>query len=80
MTLLAVDGMNNCMNGSSINNKKTNNKDAKIISDYLSRIGRKGGLKGGVARASNLTPERRKEIAEKAVKTRWSREKSLENE
>ena len=33
--------------------------------------GRKGGLKGGPARARALSPERRKEIAEKAAKTRW---------
>jgi hypothetical protein len=33
--------------------------------------GRKGGIKGGPARARILSPERRKEIAEKAAKTRW---------
>lgn len=35
-------------------------------------LGRLGGLKGGNARANSLTAERRKEIAEKAAKTRWS--------
>ena len=34
-------------------------------------LGRLGGLKGGRARAATLTPERRKEIAEKAARTRW---------
>lgn len=34
-------------------------------------LGRKGGLKGGKARAKSLTPERRAEIAKKAAKTRW---------
>ena len=34
-------------------------------------LGRKGGLKGGVARAASLTPERRKKIAEKAAQSRW---------
>lgn len=29
------------------------------------------GRKGGAARASNLTPERRKEIAKKAAAKRW---------
>lgn len=32
---------------------------------------RKGGLKGGKARADKLTPEQRSEIAKKAAKTRW---------
>jgi hypothetical protein len=34
-------------------------------------LGRRGGLKGGVARAASLSAERRKEIAEKAAKARW---------
>jgi hypothetical protein len=35
-------------------------------------LGRKGGLKGGRARAEKLTPERRSEIARKAAAARWS--------
>lgn len=35
-------------------------------------LGRKGGLKGGKARAEKLTAKRRKEIAQKAAQTRWS--------
>ena len=35
-------------------------------------LGRKGGLKGGDARAKKLTAERRSEIAKKAAKARWS--------
>lgn len=34
-------------------------------------LGRLGGLKGGNARAKNLSPERRKEIARKAALSRW---------
>ena len=34
-------------------------------------LGRLGGLKGGKARASKLTVERRKEIAQKAAIARW---------
>lgn len=34
-------------------------------------LGRLGGLKGGKARADKLTPEQRKEIAQKAAKVRW---------
>ncbi len=37
-------------------------------------LGRLGGLKGGKARAGKLTPERRKEIAQKAIETRWKKE------
>jgi hypothetical protein len=32
---------------------------------------RKGGVKGGTSRASTLTPERRREIAQKAAAARW---------
>ena len=36
-------------------------------------LGRKGGLKGGPARAKKLTPEQRSESARKAVLARWAR-------
>jgi hypothetical protein len=45
------------------------------VSKYLSSIGRKGGLKGGKERAKRLTPEERSEIARKAAKVRWKKEK-----
>jgi len=35
-------------------------------------LGRKGGLKGGRARADKLTAEQRSEIARNAATTRWS--------
>lgn len=38
-------------------------------------LGRLGGLKGGKARAKKLSAERRKEIAEKAAKARWKKQK-----
>jgi hypothetical protein len=34
-------------------------------------LGRKGGLKGGKARAANMTPEERSEAAKKAARARW---------
>jgi hypothetical protein len=34
-------------------------------------LGRKGGLKGGKARAKSLSSERRSEIAKKAAQARW---------
>lgn len=43
-------------------------------------LGRKGGLKGGPARAETLSPERRKEIAQKAAKIRWAASTKDENE
>jgi hypothetical protein len=36
-------------------------------------LGRLGGLKGGKARASKLTPEQRRESAQKAAKARWGK-------
>jgi general stress protein YciG len=33
--------------------------------------GRRGGLKGGTARAAALTPEQRSEIAKQAAAKRW---------
>lgn len=43
--------------------------------EYLSKIGKKGGLKGGRARAEKMTPEERSESARKAVKARWDKRK-----
>ena len=34
-------------------------------------LGRKGGLKGGKARAERMTPEERSESARKAAQARW---------
>jgi hypothetical protein len=36
--------------------------------------GRRGGLKGGKARAAKLTAEQRSEVARKAAMARWSRD------
>ena len=43
--------------------------DAAVI------LGRRGGKKGGPARADKLDKERRREIARNAAKARWSRNK-----
>lgn len=37
-------------------------------------LGRLGGLKGGKARASKLTPNQRCEIAKKAARARWNKQ------
>lgn len=39
-------------------------------------LGRRGGLKGGKARARKLSPARRKAIARKAARTRWAAKSS----
>lgn len=48
--------------------KTEDGKDPAAVS-----LGRKGGLKGGAARARKLTPEQRAEIAKKAAQARWKR-------
>ena len=40
-------------------------------------LGRLGGLKGGKARAAKLTPEQRREIAQKAARARWANRQHL---
>lgn len=36
--------------------------------------GRSGGTKGGAARAANITPSRRAEIARMAAQARWNKQ------
>ncbi len=43
---------------------------------YRVEAGRKGGSKGGTARAERLSSEKKKEIAERAAKARWSKKKN----
>ncbi len=38
-------------------------------------LGRRGGLKGGKARAAKMTAEERKESARKAAEARWGKSK-----
>ena len=38
-------------------------------------LGRLGGLKGGKARLTKMTPEQRHDIARKAAQKRWAKEK-----
>ena len=47
---------------------KDEGKDPAAVS-----LGRKGGLKGGRARADSLTPEQRTKIAHNAAKKRWGK-------
>ena len=45
--------------------------ERSVVSAYLAEIGRKGGLKGGVARAKTLSPRKRSASAAKAARARW---------
>ena len=49
-----------------IGEETSNGKNPKSVA-----AGRKGGLKGGAARAQKLTAEQRKKIGQEAAKTRW---------
>ncbi len=40
-------------------------------------LGRKGGLKGGKARAESMSPERRAEVAKRAAISRWAKKASV---
>jgi len=41
--------------------------------DRMKELHRKGGLKGGKARAQSLSSEKRREIASKAAAARWKK-------
>jgi len=45
--------------------------DEEARSAAAALLGRLGGRKGGLARARNLSPERRSEIARMAAEARW---------
>ena len=46
---------------------------------YAVALGRKGGKKGGPARAANMTPEERSESARNAVVARWAKVKGKDS-
>ncbi len=55
--------------------KESPGPENKSIADYLREIGRRGGLKGGPARARKLTKKKLSAIGKKAAKIRWSKRK-----
>jgi len=55
--------------------EKSQKPEKSEISKYLAEIGRKGGLKGGNARAAKLTAKQRRLIAIKAATARWKKNK-----
>lgn len=52
--------------------------DDGALRESARKLGRRGGLKGGRARAEKLTPEERKEIARKAARARWDKRRRQE--
>lgn len=46
------------------------------LREYFAKIGKKGGKKGGAARASKMTDEERSESARRAVQARWAKAKA----
>ena len=61
------------------------NQLAKAVADIATgeaeesapKRGRPGGLSGGEARARRLTPDERREIAKKAAKHRWGKDRAV---
>jgi len=47
--------------------------DEDTMRAVMREMGRRGGLKGGKARAEKLSARKRKEIARKAAEARWNR-------
>ena len=45
------------------------------LSEYMAAIGRKGGKIGGKRRLKTMTPKERSNIAAKAAKARWNKER-----
>ena len=50
-------------------------KKKKVKNPHAVALGRLGGLKGGKARIAQLTAEERRDLARKAAKARWEKEK-----
>ena len=65
----------NALAASIVDDATTENKDS--ADDGKDRaavsLGRRGGLKGGKARAAKLSPDERSRIARAAAQARWSR-------
>jgi len=51
--------------------------DREVLSAAAAALGRRGGLKGGKARAARLSAAERSEIASKAAMARWQKAKRV---
>jgi hypothetical protein len=63
------------------NRRVTENQDPtdEELRELARILGRRGGKKGGKARAANMTPEERSESARKAVKARWAKKRQQDS-
>jgi hypothetical protein len=59
-----------------MSDKYKSTKSASSKNQAAVELGRLGGLKGGHARAANMTAEERSESARKAVIARWEKVKN----
>lgn len=57
--------------GEAVEHDSMQSKDPAAVA-----LGRKGGLKGGKARAAALTAEQRSQSAQRAAEARWSKSKA----
>lgn len=48
---------------------------SKVMREMGKKGGKAGGKKGGKARMAALSPEERKKLARRAIKTRWAKAK-----
>jgi hypothetical protein len=55
-----------------VDDATSDSKKAKPKNPAAVELGRRGGLKGGKARAESMTPEERSAIAKRAAEARWS--------
>jgi hypothetical protein len=63
------------------NHHMTENQDPtdEELRELARKLGRRGGLKGGPARAAKMTPDERSEAARKAVRARWAKKRQEES-
>ncbi len=53
-------------------------REAEEMRALVRKLGRRGGLKGGKARAEKLTPEERSESARKVARAQWDKKRRQE--
>jgi hypothetical protein len=56
-----------------VEDRAANHADDSVKDQAAVALGRKGGLKGGRARADSLTAEQRSDISRKAAEKRWTK-------
>lgn len=59
---------------------KRENQEDEEFRKLAKELGRRGGLKGGKARAAKMTPEERSESARKAARARWAKKRREEGD